>query len=96
MGSKTSVYLPDDLTAAWKASGKSLTDLIRAGLAAQDGPVPQLSVAPVDTVRAMIREELAALSLGAALPREPAAAPCSHTYPDVKTIMGKRVCTKCD
>ena len=29
---KTSVWLPEDLKAAWKASGKSLADLVRLGL----------------------------------------------------------------
>jgi hypothetical protein len=27
---------------------------------------------------------------------DPEPAPCPHAYPDVKTIMGKRVCRKCD
>lgn len=34
MGKKTSVYLPDDLAEAVRASGRSLPDLIRAGLEA--------------------------------------------------------------
>jgi len=34
MGKKTSVYLSDELDAAYRASGKSIPDLIRAGLEA--------------------------------------------------------------
>lgn len=34
MPKKTSIYLPDDLAAAIAASGRTIPDLIRAGLAA--------------------------------------------------------------
>jgi len=34
VGKKTSVYLPDELDRAIRASGKSIPDLIRAGLEA--------------------------------------------------------------
>ena len=36
MGKKTSVYLPDELAEAIRASGKSIPDLIRLGLQAGD------------------------------------------------------------
>jgi len=75
-GHKTSVYLPDDLAEAWKASGRSLTDVIRAGLAAA-GETGQ----PV--TRAELHAELAPLV--AALQPQPASegnhgklAECKH------------------
>lgn len=37
MGKRTSVYLTDDLEAAWKASGAGLAELVRRGLDA-DAP----------------------------------------------------------
>jgi hypothetical protein len=37
MPNNTSVYLPDDLIAAISASGRSIPDLIRAGLATGPG-----------------------------------------------------------
>jgi hypothetical protein len=37
MPNNTSVYLPDDLIAAISASGRSIPDLIRAGLATEPG-----------------------------------------------------------
>jgi post-segregation antitoxin (ccd killing protein) len=52
MGSKTSVYLPDDLTERWKASGLSLTEIVRRGLDAE----PQEAM-----LRRVLRQELAAL-----------------------------------
>lgn len=63
MGVKTSVYLPDDLAAALKASGRSLGEVIRAGLGMKTEP-------PEDILRRVIREELAALPPGAALPAD--------------------------
>ena len=58
---KTSVYLSSELATAWKASGRSLTDLVRAGLAADTEPIEA-------TLRRVIREEIAALPLAADLP----------------------------
>ena len=75
MGSKTSVYLPGGLAAAWKASGLSLTALIRAGLAAQGEPVPRPGAVPLETVRRVIREELAAFLPGGACAPGTAAQP---------------------
>jgi hypothetical protein len=59
-GVKTSVYLPADDHAAWTASGLPLAEVVRAGLAALASP-------PVDesALRAVLRQELAALPLGA-------------------------------
>ena len=38
MPRKTSIYLPDDLDAAIRASGRSIPDLIRLGLEARERP----------------------------------------------------------
>ncbi len=38
MAHRTTVLLPDDLHAAWKATGRPLADLIRRGLAPAPGP----------------------------------------------------------
>ena len=66
MGQKTSVYLPDDLTAKWKASGTPLTELIRRGLDATEHGEPDLDAA---ALRRILREELAGLSLDAGSPQ---------------------------
>ena len=54
-GIKTSVWLGEDQYARWKASGLSLTEIVRRGL---DAPDPQ--EAGVAAVRDAVREELAA------------------------------------
>jgi hypothetical protein len=54
-GTKTSVWLSEDLAARWKASGLSLTEIVRRGLDATD---PQDAATAED--RAALREELAA------------------------------------
>jgi hypothetical protein len=40
-GTKTSVWLGEDLIAQWKASGLSLTELVRRGLATTNPQPPQ-------------------------------------------------------
>lgn len=45
MGKRTSVYLSDELSAAVKASGKTLAEIIRRGLEADSGarqPAPEI------------------------------------------------------
>jgi hypothetical protein len=61
-GVKTSVYLPADVAGDWKASGASITELVRDGLAARAEPLEAMlrRVLP-ELVRAAVREELAAL-----------------------------------
>lgn len=54
-GTKTSVWLGEADHARWKASGLSLTDIVRAGLDAIEAPQ-----APAGDDRAVLREELAA------------------------------------
>ena len=54
-GTKTSVWLSEDLATRWKASGLSLTEIVRRGLDATD---PQEAATAED--RAVLREELAA------------------------------------
>lgn len=54
-GTKTSVWLGEDLAARWKASGLSLTQIVRLGLDAAD----RQEAAPADD-RTALREELAA------------------------------------
>lgn len=54
-GTKTSVWLGEEQVTQWKASGLSLTEIVRRGLAAPD---PQEAGAA--EIRAVIREELAA------------------------------------
>jgi hypothetical protein len=39
-GTKTSVWLGEDLAARWKASGLSLTELVRRGVAASETARP--------------------------------------------------------
>lgn len=53
-GTKTSVWLPDDLHSKWKDSGLSLTEIVRRGL---DAITPD--DVGVEAGRAMLREELA-------------------------------------
>jgi hypothetical protein len=52
---KTSVWLPDDLSDQWKASGVALAELVRRGLAAGE-PEPL-----DDKIRRIVREEVSAL-----------------------------------
>lgn len=54
-GTKTSVWLSEDLAARWKSSGLSLTEIVRRGLDAAD---PQEAAS--ERERAVLREELAA------------------------------------
>lgn len=65
MGKKTSVYLPDNLDAAVRASGKSIPDLIRLGLEAGER-------ARADRLADSVERLTAALENGYTLvPREP-------------------------
>jgi hypothetical protein len=59
-GSNTSIYLPDPDKARWKASGLSLTDLVRRGLDSLPGADAGPLAAVVDTAFARGRD--AALS----------------------------------
>lgn len=52
-GTKTSVWLGEDEHAQWKASGLSLTEIVKRGLAA-----PGQAEASAAAVRAAVREEL--------------------------------------
>ena len=61
MGLRTSVYLTDELNAMWRASRLPLAEVIRRGLAA-GGPVDEV------TLRQILREELAGLSVAANSP----------------------------
>ena len=54
-GTKTSVWLGESEHARWKASGLSLTEIVRAGLDAIDARRPDAGDG-----RAVLREELAA------------------------------------
>jgi hypothetical protein len=54
-GTKTSVWLSEEQVTQWKASGLSLTEIVRRGLAAPD---PQEAV--TEAIRTAVREELAA------------------------------------
>lgn len=58
MALRTSVYLSDELAAMWKASGLPAAEVFRRGLAA-GGPVDEA------TLRHVLREELAGLSVAA-------------------------------
>jgi hypothetical protein len=58
MGQKTSVYLPDDLTAMWRASKLPLTELIRRGLNA-GGPIDEATLEA--TLNRVLDEKLARL-----------------------------------
>ena len=53
-GTKSSVWLSEDLYTRWKDSGLSLTELVRRGL---DAAAPEDTAA--ETGRAILREELA-------------------------------------
>jgi hypothetical protein len=53
-GTKSSVWLSEDLHDRWKDSRLSLTEIVRRGLDAAD---PEAAAA--EAIRAMIREELA-------------------------------------
>ena len=86
---KTSVYLSSELAAAWKASGRSLTDLVRAGLAADTEPIEA-------TLRRVIREEIAALPAGAGLlPSRPAHSGPAGDCPHPKARVHKGLCGAC-
>ena len=63
MGRKTSVWLSDDLEAAWRASGLPLAELVRRGLGleAAGGPVDEPTLRRA--VREIVREEMAGLSV---------------------------------
>jgi hypothetical protein len=61
-----------------------------AMLAHAPDPVP-----PVRPERPARAAKLATAS-PAPVAADSAPAPCPHAYPDVKTIMGQRVCRKCD
>jgi hypothetical protein len=66
MGKKTSLYLTDDLIPRVEAKGVPLGDLVRQALDA-----PSLE----DTIRRVIREELAAALGNVAKPASPVAVP---------------------
>lgn len=78
---KTSVYLTEDLAAAAKAAGVSLSELIRRGLAAGE-PEPLEAL-----IRRVVREELTAAK------GSPAgnAQPCPHP----KARISKGLCGAC-
>jgi hypothetical protein len=56
MSRRTSVYLPDELDAAVRASGKSVPELIRAGLASLNPPTVPHDCAGDRLVR-LLREQ---------------------------------------
>jgi hypothetical protein len=63
-GTKTSVWLGEDLVKRWKDSGLSLTDLVRRGLDANaTNPAPLVALteeaitAVADAARSAVREE---------------------------------------
>ena len=56
-GAKTSVWLGEEQVKAWKASGLSLTEIVKLGLAALDLPAPDQPEAGTEAIRAAIREE---------------------------------------
>ena len=60
MGLRTSVYLPDELAAMWKASRLRLAEVIRRGLEA-GGPVDEATMRRA--VREIIRDELSAVNV---------------------------------
>jgi hypothetical protein len=57
MGYRTSVVIPDDLAAAWKTSGATLTTLIRRGLTTGQ----TTSTAPTSTTSAPASADIAAI-----------------------------------
>jgi hypothetical protein len=57
-GAKTSVWLGEEQVSQWKASGLSLTEIVKRGLAALDLAAPDPQEASIDAIRAAIREEL--------------------------------------
>lgn len=71
-GIKTSVWLGEDLHAQWKASGDSLTEIVKRGLAASgesDRPVTAAELreeleAQDDRVRRIVRDEMAKVAGG--------------------------------
>lgn len=65
VGKKSSVWLSDDLVAGWKASRLPLAELVRRGLEmdAPTRPLDEVTLSRV--VRAIVREELAGLSVAA-------------------------------
>ncbi len=72
MGHRTSLYVPDDLTEAAdaaKKAGRSLTDILRSGFAAEGFTQPAV---PVAELRTVLRDELAPLL--AAIKAQPEAA----------------------
>lgn len=82
---KTSVYLPADLLARWKASGLPLSEIIRRGLDAIAPEVHEIE----EPLRRVIREELAVMSANA--PERPPATDCPH--PKARVIKG--LCNAC-
>ena len=57
-GAKTSVWLGEEQVKAWKASGLSLTEIVKRGLAALDLAAPDPQQDSTEAIRAAIREEL--------------------------------------
>lgn len=56
MPKKTSIYLPDDLVAAISASGRTIPDLIRAGLESAEREQAARLAAGVEELLAKLRE----------------------------------------
>jgi hypothetical protein len=56
MPRKTSIYLPDDLAEAIRASGKSIPDLIRLGLAAGERERSDRLADAVENLTGLLRE----------------------------------------
>ena len=82
MGSKSSVYLTDEMAARWRATGLPLSEILRRGLDAGEPPAIEV------IVRRVIREELAE----AGSPRERAGPPdCPHP----KARVHKGLCGAC-
>ena len=62
MGLRTSVYLTDELEAAWKASGVPLGELVRRGLG-ERAPEQAAAAGAAEAVRDEIRAALAGLAM---------------------------------
>jgi hypothetical protein len=59
-GAKTSVWLGEEQVKAWKASGLSLTEIVKRGLTALDLDDPGPQEADLAAIRTAISEELGA------------------------------------
>lgn len=103
---RTSVYLNKERTAAVAASGKSLLELIDAGLDAVASPPSEFTPSGKFTEPVPLDEiPIAGTAYGAGGggTSTPGATggpgvkrpPCPHSYPDVRYVAGTRVCRKC-